>query len=236
MRMMPMRRVPDGCGKAKSIWPKAMGRFGTVPHETTTYDDLRTRITRLMNSLERSPVVGICGHGGAGKSTLAARLMIDLGGESEQVVSTDRFYAVDAGPHSGLFDLHDWSALFDLLHGVRVSPSPQRLVYPVRTYDGAERTYEAPMPPVVIVEGIRLLRPESMPLMDLAVWIDMSPGSAGSRAIERNRSQGDSSAELDLWRTKWIPEAHAYAQAMSPELLAHVILDGARPYLSHRRA
>lgn len=32
--------VPDGWGKAKGIWPKAMGRFGTVPHETTTYDDL----------------------------------------------------------------------------------------------------------------------------------------------------------------------------------------------------
>lgn len=32
-----------------------------------------------MNSMERSPVVGICGHGEAGKSTLAARLMIDLG-------------------------------------------------------------------------------------------------------------------------------------------------------------
>lgn len=174
--------------------------------------------------MERAPVVGISGHGGAGKSTLAARLMADLGGQPEQVVRTDRFYAVDAGPGSGLFDLHDWPALFDLLNRLRATPNPQRLVYPVRTYNGAQRTCDEPMPPVVIVEGIRLLRPETMPLLDLAVWINLSPESAGRRAIERNRNQGDTSAELDLWHTKWIPEAHAYAQSTNPDRLAHVII------------
>lgn len=206
-----------------------MGESGTVPHAVTTYDDLRTRIADLIDSMERSPVVGISGHGGAGKSTLAARLMTDLGGTPEQVVRTDRFYAVDAGPDSALFDLHDWPALFELLHRLRATPNPQRLVYPVRTYDGAERTCDVLMPPVVVVEGIRLLRPETMPLFDLAVWIDLAPESAGRRAVERNRDQGDGSAELDLWRTKWIPEAHAYAQSMSPERLAQVVIPATGP-------
>ena len=123
-----------------------------------------------------------------------------------------------------MFDLHDWPVLFDLLNRLRAAPYPPRLLYPVRTYDGAQRTCDEPMPPVVIVEGIRLLRPETMPLLDLAVWIDLSPESAGRRAIERNRSQGDSSAELDLWHTKWIPEAHAYAQSTNPDRLAHVVV------------
>lgn len=200
-----------------------MGRSGTVP-QPTAYDDLRIRITHLLESMERAPVVGISGHGGAGKSTLAARLMADLGGQPEQVVRTDRFYAVDAGPGSGLFNLHDWPALLDLLNRLRATPNPPRLVYPVRTYDGAQRTCDEPMPPVVIVEGIRLLRPETMPLLDLAVWIDLSPELAGRRAVERNRNQGDTSAELDLWRTKWIPEAHAYAQSTNPDRLAHVVI------------
>lgn len=200
-----------------------MGRSGTVP-QPTAYDDLRIRITHLVESMERAPVVGISGHGGAGKSTLATRLMADLGGQPEQVVRMDRFYAVDAGPGSGLFDLHDWPALFDLLNRLRVAPNPSRLVYPVRTYDGAQRTCDEPMPPVVIVEGIRLLRPETMPLLDLAVWIDLSPELAGRRAVERNRSQGDASPELALWHTKWIPEAHAYVQSTNPHRLAHVVI------------
>lgn len=93
--------------------------------QPTVYDDLRIRITHLVESLERAPVVGISGHGGAGKSTLAARLMADLGGQPEQVVRTDRFYAVDAGPGSGLFDLHDWPALLDLLNRLRATPNPR---------------------------------------------------------------------------------------------------------------
>jgi putative protein kinase ArgK-like GTPase of G3E family len=72
-----------------------------------SYDDLRARVVDLMTSMDRAPVIGISGHGGAGKSTLAARLMTDLGGTPEQVIRTDCFYALGAGPSSGLFDLHD---------------------------------------------------------------------------------------------------------------------------------
>jgi uridine kinase len=193
------------------------------------YDELRTRVADLMGSMERPPVVGISGHGGAGKTTLAVRLMNDLGGTPEQVVGTDCFYAEGAGPSSGLFDLHDWPALFDLLRRLRTTPSSRRLAYPVRTYDGAERSCDVPMPPVVVVEGIRLLRPEIMEVLDLAVWIDLAPESAGNRAIERNRGQGDNRADLDLWRTKWIPEAHAYSRLMSPDRLAHFVIAAAGP-------
>lgn len=198
-----------------------------MPHPApATYDDLRARIARLMASMDRPPVVGISGHGGAGKSTLAARLMTELGGDPQQVIPTDRFYAAGVGTGTGLFDLHDWPVLFDLLHRLRAAPAPQRLVYSARTYDGAERTVDTAMPPAVIVEGIRLLRPETSPLFDLTVWIDLSPEAAGSRAIERNREQGDNAAEMELWRSKWIPEAHAYARLMHPELLAHIVVDG----------
>lgn len=191
---------------------------------TASYDDLRERVARLVADGDRPPVVGISGHGGAGKSTLAARLMTDLGGTPDQVIRTDCFYAIGAGPGSGLFDLHDWPVLLDLLGRLRTSPAASRLVYPVRTYDGAERSYHLPMPPVVVVEGIRLLRPETLGLMDLAVWIDLSPEVAGHRAVARNRQQGDSSDELDLWRTKWVPEGHDYSRLVRPETLAHVVV------------
>lgn len=87
--------------------------------------------------------------------------MLDLGGIPEQVIRTDRFYALDAGPESGMFDLHDWAALLDLLHGLRSAPAPSRLAYLGRTYEGVERVADVPMPPVILCEGIRLLRPET---------------------------------------------------------------------------
>lgn len=196
---------------------------------TTSYAALRDRVAGLLTDADRPPVVAISGHGGAGKSTLAARLVTDLGGAPEQVIRTDCFYAVDAGPDSGLFDLHDWPVLLDLLGRLRATPPPLRLTYPVRAYGGAQRTCDVPMPPVVVVEGIRLIRPETLPLVDLAVWIDLSPELAGRRAVDRNRNQGDSDDELDLWRTKWVPEGHAYAGLVRPDTLAHVVVgaDGA---------
>ncbi|GAA5153200.1 AAA family ATPase [Nocardioides marinquilinus] len=189
-----------------------------------TYDVVRARVERLAATLDRPPVVGVSGHGGAGKSTLAARLVGDLGGRPDQVVGTDRFYAVGAGPGSGLLDLHDWPRLLELLRRVRATPTPARLGYPVRTYEGAERVVDVAMPPVVVLEGIRLFRPETRPLLDLAVWIDLSPEVAGRRAVERNRGQGDDDAELDLWRTKWVPEGWAYERAVRPRLLADVVV------------
>ncbi len=222
-------------GAVESRWtsPGRYEIFRTVSQELEViYDDLRARVADLMTSMDRKPVIGISGHGGAGKSTLAARLMTDLGGTPEQVIRTDSFYAVDAGPSSALFDLHDWPALFDLLHRIRTTKDPERLSYSVRTYSGDERTCDVPMPPAVLVEGIRLLRPETMTFLDMAVWIDLAPEPAGRRAVERNRDQGDSSDELDLWRTKWIPEAHEYVQLVRPEQLAHVLVPAAGPDLS----
>ena len=76
----------------------------------TTYDHLLARVRDLVATTEGVPVVGISGHGGAGKSTLADRLGADLGLTEDQVVTTD----------------------------------------------GETGTEDHPMPPVLIVEGIRL--------------------------------------------------------------------------------
>jgi uridine kinase len=193
----------------------------------TTYDDLLAHAVRLMTDLDRPPVVAISGHGGAGKSTLSSVLAADLGCEEEQVVRLDRLYAERPAEQRGLFDLHDWPAVVDLLRRVRIRPTPDRLAYPTRGYDGSTGRRDTAMPPVVLVEGIRLLRPELRRWFDLAVWIEMTPEAAGARAVARNTDQGDSAEELDLWRTRWIPEGHAYAAAVDPARLADLVVTAA---------
>ncbi|HEX6148404.1 AAA family ATPase [Nocardioides sp.] len=189
-----------------------------------TYDALVDRVRALVAALSRPPVVGIAGHGGAGKTTLARRLARDLGFVAAQVVKTDRLYAATDTRRAGLFELQDWPVVLDLLRRVRSEPVPERLRYATRGYDGDEGEVDLPMPPVVVIEGIRVIRPETLPLLDLAVWLDLDPETAGQRAKARNVQQGDSRREVDLWDTKWVPEGREYQRLVRPELLAHVVL------------
>ena len=187
------------------------------------YDDLLRRTRELIEELGRPAVIAIGGHGGAGKSTLALRLAADLGISTSQVVPTDRLYAAVDTRRAGLFEIQDWPATFDLLRRVRTGREA-RLRYARRGYDGQEGVVDERMPAAVIIEGIRILRPETLPLIDLAVWIDLDPRLAGERAKARNRDQGDDAAEIVLWDTKWIPEGVEYERLVRPQQLAHLVL------------
>ena len=188
----------------------------------TTYDDLLARVRDLVATSDRIPVVGISGHGGAGKSTLAARLSADLGLTDDQVVATDSFYATTCGPDAGLWEQCDWAALHALVLGAR--SRPERLRFAYRWWSGETGTEDHPMPPVLVVEGIRLLSDRTRDWFDLSVWIDLDPDTAGARAKARNVMQGDDRAELDLWDTKWIPEGHAYERTARPQERADLVV------------
>ena len=190
----------------------------------TTYQDLLTRTRALIMAGDRVPIVGIGGHGGSGKSTLAERLGSDLGLGPDQIVPTNCFYATSCGPDAGMWEQHEWSALELLVNDVRRVPAPDRLQYRYRWWIGETGVEDQPLPPVLIIEGIRLFRERTRGWFDLAVWIDMDPEVAGARAKARNVVQGDDQSELDLWDTKWMPQGHQYVADVAPADLADVIL------------
>ncbi len=191
----------------------------------TTYDDLLARIRALISTRGPIPVVGITGHGGSGKSTLAERLGADLGLQPDQVVATDSFYAATCGPEAGMWEQHDWPLVEALVVGARRVPPPERLRFDYRWWSGETGVEDHLMPPVLIVEGIRLISGRTRDWFDLTVWIDLDPDTAGERAKARNLLQGDDRAELDLWDTKWIPEGHDYERAERPRERADLVLD-----------
>src|SRR5512139_1564477 len=102
----------------------------------TTYEDLLAHVRALISSTDRIPVIGISGHGGAGKSTLAARLGADLGLVEDQVVPTDCFYATTCGPYAGLWEQHDWRRIEELVRVVRTVLAPHRLRFEYRWWTG----------------------------------------------------------------------------------------------------
>jgi hypothetical protein len=82
---------------ARHCDPAAWRTMGTL----TTYDDLLAHAQALIATTDRIPVIGISGHGGSGRSTLAERLGADLGLAGDQVVPTDCFYATTSSPSHG---------------------------------------------------------------------------------------------------------------------------------------
>ena len=192
----------------------------------TTYDDLLARVRTLAASSERVPVVGISGHGGAGKSTLAETLAQDLGLAPDQVVGLDGLHATTCGPDAGLWEQHDWPLLGSVVASARAGA--ERLKYGYRWWSGETGVSDEPMPAVLLVEGIRLFHEGTSGWFDLSVWLDLDPATAGARAKARNLLQGDDRSELELWDTKWIPEGRVYEQVARPRDRVDLVLPAGR--------
>ena len=100
------------------------------------------------------------------------------------------------------------------------SPVGSALTYVGRNYRGDLIPIDETMPRVLIVEGLRLLRADVLPLYDVAVWIDCPLEQATRRAKTRNRTQGESEYELGLWDTLWAPLDAEYFVRHEPLRLA----------------
>lgn len=183
------------------------------------YSELTKRI-RLLLAKQDVVIVAISGHGGSGKSTLAESLAKDFGIAEEQIIRVDKFHAKNHMEAEDIYKQHEWQGLITLLKGAR---SDRQLCYLSRDWQGNEHEVGITRPRLLIVEGIRLVRPELLPYFDLSIWIDCPLEIASERAINRNREQGDSEEEIELWYTKWIPEAKQYYEQSQPEKIANFI-------------
>jgi uridine kinase len=154
----------------------------------------------------RLVLVGIGGHGGAGKSTLARAI------PAAQVVSTDEFWDGREFELSRLrrevldplvageparFGSFDWEA-----RQVR----GERLVHPAG---------------VVVVEGVCALHRMFRDDYDLRVWVEAPRHVRLARGVARD---GESARET--WETVWMPMEDAYVERDDPVAAADLIVDG----------
>lgn len=180
------------------------------------FDELTRQIDTLLAG--KSPVViAISGHGGSGKSTLADKLAGHFGANENQIVRTDNLHAKNYMQASDIFQHNDWTTIIGILKRIKTA---ERLTYLKRDDKEVERIVDVPMPRVVVFEGIRLLRSEILPYVDISIWVDCPLELATERAKERNCQQGDSESEIALWDTKWAPEAMQYHERIKPQKIA----------------
>lgn len=192
----------------------------TVPDDA----DVHEQIARWIAG-RRPPygtlIVGIDGPGGAGKSTVASAL---AGRLDAAVVAMDDFYRPSAqrpapDPDGWGSDFDDARLRAEVLEPLVAGEQARYGVYDWEA-DRVRAGAQTVTGPIVLVEGIYVLRPCLRPFFGLAVWVDAPRDERLRRGIER-----DGESERWTWEQDWMPQEDRYMAAADPRATADLILD-----------
>ncbi len=158
---------------------------------------------------QRLTLVGIGGHGGAGKTTLAWAI------PGAQIVSTDEFWMDDG---------------FDLvrLRAEVIEPLTRGETARFSSYDWAAKTQrgERVVEPtgVVVVEGVCALHRDVRDAYAVRVWVEAPYDLRVVRGVSRDGEEARST-----WVERWIPAEERYVERDDPIACADLVVDGTGP-------
>ena len=160
-----------------------------------------------LSSARAFVLVGIGGHGGAGKSTLASSI------PGAQTVGTDEFWD---GTEFELSRLRA-EVLEPLLRG---EPAEYRAF----SWELQRRLPEPRVvrpQGVVVVEGVCALHAMFREAYDLRIWVEAPRELRLARGIAR-----DGEESRDVWENQWMPSEDRYVERDDPVSAADLIVDG----------
>jgi uridine kinase len=152
-------------------------------------------------------LMGIGGHGGSGKTTLAHLI------PEAQIVSTDEFWDGTG------FEL-------SRLRGDVIDPLLRDETAEYRAFDWESQqlvTTPRVVRPwgVIVIEGVCALHALFREAYDLRIWIDAPREVRLARGIAR-----DGEEARQVWERQWMPSEDRYVQRDDPISAAHLIVDG----------
>jgi len=174
-------------------------------------------------------LVGVDGHGGAGKTVWSEALAEALRrlGQVFAIVHFDDFFlpsaerprgTVDARPIGGDFD---WRRLRDeVLLPLRDGRAARYARYDW-TLDALAETHEVASYGVVIVEGVYCTRRELADLYDVRVWVECPRDVRLARGIER-----DGEPAREVWELDWMRAEERYVHEHRPLAAADYSVSG----------
>jgi pantothenate kinase len=177
---------------------------------------------RLLSEAGRRRILGITGPPGAGKSTLAQRLVTALGPERAVLVGMDGFHIADAElrrtglrARKGAPDTFDRAGYASLLDRLRREPGTVYApLFDRSIEDSIAAAVAVPAAaPLVVTEGnYLLLWPEIRPLLDQIWYLDPPDDTRRAALIARHVAFGKTEAEAETWvRASDDPNAEAIA-------------------------
>jgi len=154
---------------------------------TLSVAEAAARVRGLSPAIRRPVIVAIDGRSGAGKSTVAEQLALEL--EGAPVIHTD-----DVAWYHSFFDW--WPLLREhvlepLRAGRDVSWRPP--AWKERDRPGS---IDVPVAPIILVEGVSASRLELSDLLDIAIWVDGDVLEQERRGVLRD---GDDDAAQRFW-------------------------------------
>ena len=191
---------------------------GTSPATVSTFAELARRITESPARCGPIRLVAIDGHGGAGKSTFAARLARALG--DVPTVHTDDFASWQ--------EPIEW---WPRLEAEVLKPLERGVPVSYRAYDWDRRELGAPreLEPsaVVLLEGVSSARRELTDRLSLAAWVEAPREVCLARGIAR-----DGEAMRSQWE-RWLAHEDAFYARDPIAERCDLIVDGA-PSVNHQ--
>lgn len=152
-------------------------------------------------------LVGIGGHGGAGKTTLARQI------DGAQVVATDEFWDGES------FDLA--RVLTEVVEPLARGDAARYRAFswPDQALEDGERVVRPEG--VVVIEGVCALHQMFRDEYNLRVWVEAPRDVRLARGIAR-----DGEASRPKWAEVWMPREDAYVARDNPRAAADLIVDG----------
>jgi uridine kinase len=181
-------------------------------------------------------IIGLCGGTGSGKTTIARRIIENVGAENLILIEQDSYYRnLEDMPlderHKANFDHPDsidFQHLYEDLRGLKDGNAVEMPIYDFPTHTRKVETKHLEPKPVVLVEGILIFSAKKiLNLLDVKVFVDTPNDVRFIRRLKRDIAERGRTLEsvIEQYLTSVRPMHQKYV-APSKEFADIIISDG----------